>query len=92
VIVSAASAGTYTNAVTVAGSFGDPNPADNSVSATRGVTAAIVQNPAPTVSLARVPLKEAKRLVTALGCAVGKPTTNVMTLHESIAPPPAGTV
>jgi hypothetical protein len=78
VVVSATTAGTFANAAAVATALSDPNPANNTSSATLAVSAAPVQNPAPmchTVSLSRVPLKVAKSVVGDLGCKVGKLTT-----------------
>ncbi|HEY5316630.1 MAG TPA: PASTA domain-containing protein [Solirubrobacteraceae bacterium] len=81
IVVSAATAGTYSNTASASTSLSDPNPANNTAAATLGVTAAAVvpvQNPAPechTVSLSGAPLKVAKAVVTALGCKVGKLTS-----------------
>ncbi len=78
IVVSGAAAGTYANAAAATGPVTDPNPANNSASATLSVTPPTIQNPAPmchTVSLAGVPLKAAKSVVPALGCMVGKLTT-----------------
>ena len=78
IVVSAAKAGAYANTSLATGSLSDPNEANNSASGTLKVTAPLVQNPAPRchiVTMTDVPLAEAKSVVRALGCAVGKVTT-----------------
>jgi hypothetical protein len=75
IAVSAPRAGAYSNTAAVNGPLSDPNPANNSASATLDVTTPPVQNPTPrchVVSLKDVPLAEAKAVVRALGCTVGK--------------------
>lgn len=79
VVVSAATAGAYANSasVAIAGGLNDPNPADNSASVTLTVTpastaSAVLTTSCHLVSLAKVPLQEAKAVIRALGCQVGK--------------------
>jgi hypothetical protein len=87
IVVSSATAGAYTNTALLAGTLSDPNEANNTSSATLDVTApalgapassassSTAVNPAPVchvVSLAKVQLAEAERLIGALGCKAGK--------------------
>jgi hypothetical protein len=71
VVVSAAKVGSYANTASVSSALTDPNLANNSSSAT--LTVAV---PAATgcrlVPLAKVPLSQAKSVIRALDCKVGK--------------------
>jgi len=75
VIVSAKGAGSYANTATASTVVTDPNQTNNSASATLEVTAAAV---APQqlhlAALAKLPAAEAKFVIRALGCKVGKIT------------------
>jgi len=76
VIVSATSAGSYANTATASTQVTDPNPTNNRASATLDVTAAAAPAAAQfhLASLAKLPLAEAKFVIKALGCKVGKIT------------------
>jgi hypothetical protein len=83
IIVSAPNAGSYADAASVSASLPDPNPANNSASATLVVnapTAPPAPTPAPApnckvVQLAGTPLAVAKVVIGALNCKVGKITS-----------------
>lgn len=73
VIVSAAKIGSYTNTATDSTSLSDPNLANNSSSVTLKVAASGASS-CHVVSLKKVVLAEAKTVIRALGCKVGKVT------------------
>jgi hypothetical protein len=76
VVVFAAGPGAFSNAGAVTSSIADPNPANNSATATLTVNP-VTPSPAPqcrVVALKSVPLPEAKAVLSALGCAIGKVT------------------
>jgi hypothetical protein len=79
IIVSAPNAGSYADAASVSASLPDPNPANNSASATLVVNAPTAPPaPAPNckvVQLAGTPLAVAKVVIGALNCKVGKITS-----------------
>jgi hypothetical protein len=76
VVVFAASPGAFSNTGAVISSIADPNPANNSATATLTVNPVSLL-PAPqcrVVALRSVPLPMAKAVLNALGCAIGKVT------------------
>jgi hypothetical protein len=74
VIVSAKSAGSYANTATASTEVTDPNQTNNSASATLDVTAAAAAPQLHLAALVKLPLAEAKFVIRALGCKVGKIT------------------
>jgi Domain of unknown function DUF11/PASTA domain len=75
VIVSGKSAGAYANTATASTQVTDPNQTNNSASATLEVTAAGAVAPQlHLAALAKLPVAEAKFVIRALGCKVGKIT------------------
>jgi hypothetical protein len=72
VIVSAASAGSYADAASVSSTLQDPNPANNSASATLTVNTPAPTTTCKTVKLAGVTLSIAKLVIPALDCKLGK--------------------
>lgn len=74
VVVFAAGPGAFSNTGAVTSSIADPNPANNSATATLTVNP-LSRSAAPqcrVVTLKSVPLPEAKAVLKALGCAIGK--------------------
>jgi hypothetical protein len=71
VIVSAAKTGGYTNTAKASSTLTDPNPSNNSSSVNLKVTASGASS-CRAVSLTKVALAEAKTVIRALGCKVGK--------------------
>jgi uncharacterized repeat protein (TIGR01451 family) len=73
IIVSAASAGSYADAASVSSTLPDPNPANNSASATLTVNPPpVLAPPCKTVKLTGVTLPIAKLVIPALNCKVGE--------------------
>ena len=73
VIVSAAKTGSYTNTAKASSVATDPNPSNNSSSVTLTVAASGASS-CHVVSLRKVALAQAKTVIRALGCRVGKVT------------------
>jgi hypothetical protein len=74
IVVSGLTPGTYTDLAAVSGDVSDPNSANNNATAALDVTAAGTAAACHPVSLTGIPLAQAKRIINALGCAVGKQT------------------
>jgi Domain of unknown function DUF11/PASTA domain len=72
VVVTAATAGTYTSIATALTTLADPNQANNTSSATLDVSAVRMCR---LISLAHLRVAQAKAVISALGCAVGKVTS-----------------
>jgi hypothetical protein len=72
VVVTAARAGAYTSIATALTTLADPNQANNTSSATLDVAAARTCH---LISLAHLRLSQAKAVINALGCRVGKVTS-----------------
>jgi hypothetical protein len=72
IIVSAASPGNFADAASVSSTLQDPNPANNSASATLTVNSPAPTTTCKTVKLAGVTLSIAKLVIPALDCKLGK--------------------
>jgi hypothetical protein len=72
IIVSAASSGSFADAASVSSTLQDPNPANNSASATLNVSSPAPTTTCKTVKLAGVTLSIAKLVIPALDCKLGK--------------------
>jgi hypothetical protein len=73
IVVTAPSAGTFTDAASVSTSLPDPNPANNNATAKLTVNQPAAR-PCKTIALAGAPLSVAKRVIPALNCTLGKVT------------------
>ena len=82
IVVSATSAGTFTDPASVSTALSDPQPANNSTSATLTVNPPAA-SPCKTIALAGAPLAVAKTVIPALHCKLGRVTKKTSkTVHK----------
>jgi hypothetical protein len=102
IVVSAAGPGAFSNTGAVTSSIADPNPANNSATATLTVNPVALLPAAQcrVVALGSVPLTKAKAVLNVLGCAIGKvtrrpsakiPKGDVISISPGPSLQPAGT-